>query len=301
MIYITQGHEDGIGIELFVKAFICLSKSEQKLLKLICFKPTLEKCLQELKITPSYKNNIVTIAGNDLQCHLIDDKITNSQSLSSLNYCLTIIEPQDILVTLPTTKTAIPKGHTEYLRSFYKKPDLVMAFYRNKSICLLLTDHIPLDKVFDNLSADSISNRVSLALNSIVNFMPKPKEVLIAGVNPHAGEDGILGNDKKIFSNQILKLSKSYPDILFKGPLSGDTLYIQKSKSDQILVYSFHDQALSSFKSINKYSGINITLGLPFLRLSPDFGTAFKLRNSYDANYIGLIELIKDAIKFHGN
>ena len=104
-------------------------------------------------------------------------------------------------------------------------------------------------------------------------------EVYISGLNPHAGENGLLGNEENEILDAIENLRELYPRIIFEGPIPGDGIHLQKTKKQahQLYVYMYHDQGLSPFKQKHGLVGLHMTFGLPFLRMSVDHGTGFEI------------------------
>ena len=111
-------------------------------------------------------------------------------------------------------------------------------------------------------------------------------KLILAGINPHCGENGLLGSEDKNLVEAI-DIIKSKFSIDITGPVAADSVLLSDYKPSNIFIFPFHDQGLGVFKSIHKFSGINITLGLKFLRLSPDHGTAFGIYGMDKANYLG--------------
>lgn len=300
MIQVTQGHEDGLGLELFLKSLFCLDNSLCNQILLHINQETLKNSLTELGIEFQLTNESLKV--ND---KLIKLKLTQGngpQSTTSLLSALNTIGKRDVLFTLPTTKSELvfndkmELGHTEFFREFYQNEYISMVFRRNNDICLLLTDHIELRKVSKQINEELIFKKVSLCLSEFENI----KDVVFSGINPHAGENGLLGDEEKVINESILKLREVFKDISFTGPFSGDTLQF-KYKQNTLLVYAHHDQALSSFKTKHGLYGLNISLGLPFVRISPDFGTGFDIKGTDKAFYGSMLEALTVAKDFHDN
>jgi 4-hydroxythreonine-4-phosphate dehydrogenase len=112
------------------------------------------------------------------------------------------------------------------------------------------------------------------------------KRVFISGLNPHAGENGLIGNEDARVSSAIKRL-RSNLKIEMSGPFPGDTMLLEKKRPEDLLIYLFHDQGLGIFKGLQGFIGSNITLGLPFPRFSPDHGTSFSLFGRNEADYRG--------------
>lgn len=294
MIYVTQGHEKGIGLEIFLKSFLLLSLDQQKEITLVCSPADFSQNLIDLGLKKESFSSLK---------FLNNESSTGFSSTDSLLTALRVMTPEDILVTLPTSKDQLKlngknmAGYTEFFRSFFNNKNIAMTFKGLHQNVLLITDHLPLKKVASSISEELIVEKVSLTLDNFKKYFFAFEEVIFAGINPHAGENGILGNEEKCIHSAITKLEKSYGKI-FKGPLSGDTLhYVEDKAKKQLMVYMFHDQGLPQFKSQYGLIGLNVTLGLPFLRLSVDHGTAFELYGKNKANITGMLYLLKNCFE----
>lgn len=300
MIRVTQGHELGIGTEVFIKSFCLLTACEQEQFIFYTDKSTLEKNLVNIGLNYIIKSSSVEFCGSTLRCHFLSKE--GQQSEVSLREALSGITSKDILLTLPTSKDQLQyqgqnfSGYTEYLRNYYKK-ELSMVFSSGEENVLLVTDHIPLSKVSSTINSELINKKVQLTLDNFKKYFDPIKKVFFSGINPHSGENGMLGHEEKEIEKSISTLSQTYSELVFSGPISGDTLYLSEKAPQNLDVYMFHDQGLSVFKSKNYVKGLNITLGLPFLRMSVDHGTAFDLYGKNKANYIGCHFLLKTSLK----
>jgi 4-hydroxythreonine-4-phosphate dehydrogenase len=294
MIYVTQGHERGIGLEIFLKSFLLLSKKEQSQVALICDQSVFDKNLQDLKLAISHFKNLKIIPNKHFS------------GLHSTNALLTgieIVNEKDVLVTLPTSKDQLIfqnthcAGYTEFFRAYYKNAAIPMTFVSLNKNILLITDHVSLKDVGFCISSDLIVNKTKITLDNFKKYFVPIDEVIFSGINPHSGEGGILGVGEEHITKAVQSLSLEYGNI-FIGPISGDTLHTKENpKKNQLFVYMFHDQALASFKSQYGLIGLNVTLGLPFLRLSVDHGTAFDLYGKNKANATSMIYLFKKAFE----
>lgn len=294
MIYVTQGHESGIGLEIFLKSFLLLSKKEKNSIRLIVDNDHLKKNLFDLNFK---KENF-----RDL--HIIENiPSTGLASSDSLLTALGLIKNDDILVTLPTSKdqlifeTQKKAGYTEFFRSYFQNDNISMTFKGLSQNVLLITDHIPLREVALKIDSNLIKEKTRITLENFQKYFYSFDEIVFSGINPHAGENGILGNEEKNIVSAIGDLTKIYGDI-FHGPFSGDTLHHHlRNDKRQLMVYMFHDQGLAQFKAQYGLIGLNISLGLPFLRLSVDHGTAFDLYGKNKANISGMLYLFKQAFE----
>ena len=295
MIYVTQGHEKSIAMEIFLKSFLRLTPPEQKNIVLVCQRKILDEHFLFLNLkNDDFKNlSVVEIESSTL-----------SLTLTSLKKALELIQEKDILVTLPTSKDQLHDlgvhhlGYTEYLRAITNKPELAMTFKADEEFVLLMTDHVPLKKVTELLKKDYIQKKLKLVIDEYQKYFCNLEDVVVAGINPHAGEAGLLGEEDQEVTQALEELKKDYPQISFVGPLSGDTLHFKQNlKRSQLMVYMYHDQGLPSFKARHGLKGINMTLGLPFLRMSVDHGTAFELYGKNQASEEGCLYVLKTALE----
>lgn len=290
MIYVTAGHEKGIGLEVFLKSFLCLDKKSQNKFTLICKRSALETTLNSIKIDLSFLES-------KLEIRFTEER--KLQTLSTIKHVFEIIKSEDILLTLPSSKDEFEgfNGHTEYFRNKYSDSNIVMSFLSPKLNTLLLTDHIPVSEISKTISVELVVNKTKNYLSNIQKIR-KINQVIFSGINPHNGEDGRMGDEDKFISTAITKLKSLYPNISFKGPLPGDTISFEEFTNEKLFVFSAHDQGLAVFKQFNGLLGINLTLGLPFLRVSPDHGTAFDMFGKNKANYLGMNYLLNEILKW---
>lgn len=295
-IFVTQGHEAGIGLEVFFKSILLLSKNDLDRLVLIGFKKSIEKTLLTLNIPFEFKNDSLIFATAQLQCQWLT-KIDYSESFSALRVGMDSVQKNDILYTLPTAKDQFQKhpGHTEFFRSHYKNPNLGMFFSSNELNLLLLSDHVAISNLSDELTQEVITNRLKLAVDSLLKWRWPISSIFVSGLNPHAGEGGRIGTEDKRVETSLKQLQSLYK-FPFSGPYPADTMLIEKKSRHDLLVYLFHDQGLGIFKATQGFIGSNITLGLPFLRFSPDHGTSFKLYGKNSADYRGCFYSLSEAL-----
>ncbi len=304
MIHISQGHEKGIGIELFFKAALCFPQEALSKFTLHGVKEDIENCLSELNINFEFQANQIKFLDKLLPFKVV--KKTSTSSNDSLKSALNVCKESDILLTLPTTKDQLSiddqnsLGHTEYFRKYFNKNHISMIFVRNHDYILLLSDHIPLLKVPTILTSEFIYNKTFFAIQNLERNKINFDKVIFSGINPHAGEEGLLGEEDFQISKAIGKLRNNFKNLKFKGPVSGDTAHFHLGQRN-LVIYAFHDQGLASFKTKHNLNGLNISIGLPFLRLSPDFGTGFDLRGKNNAFYGSMFETLREAVRLHDN
>ncbi|MCS6985133.1 MAG: 4-hydroxythreonine-4-phosphate dehydrogenase PdxA [Leptospiraceae bacterium] len=207
--------------------------------------------------------------------------------------------PAASLLTLPLSKEYIQKagiafwGHTEVLAN-YSKEKVFMCLYHPQLSVIPLTNHIPLAKVPKKiLETDFVA--LAHALFFFRQFTKTKKKFGLTGLNPHAGEGGKLGDEEGFLSQGIQELSRH--GVSVEGPLSADGAFsLESRKAYSLLITCYHDQGLAPFKALFGLRGINITLNLPFLRVSPDHGTAYQLAKEGKGNPLGVVTSLRFAI-----
>ena len=299
MIYVSQGHERGVGLEIFLKSFSKLSTTYQNNLILFCNIETLKIQMRLL----GYDFNITPTSIFYQSCELKIRRISNlnlPQSTDALLEAMNLCKSSDILLTLPTSKDQIIlnkkvlSGHTELFRSYYNMPNLPMTFLSHDSNFLLLTDHISLDKVLPTLSnKDYILDKIRICLENFP-IDRNINEVYFAGFNPHCGENGVIGEHDRIINEVLDMLKIEYKHIHFHQMMAADTIHFNIKNKNQLFIFGYHDQALGIFKQRYGLSGINFTQGLPFKRISVDHGTAFDLYGKNCADTVGMDFLLEE-------
>ncbi len=190
---------------------------------------------------------------------------------------------------LPTKQT----GVTEFLAKEcnLKKDAEVMLIYNKKLAVSPVTTHINLRNVAKNINKIKIIQKVKTIDSYYKRLFKKKPKIGILGLNPHNAELRNNSEEKKIIIPCINKLKKK--GINITGPLISDTLFINDHKKYDVIIGMYHDQVLAPFKTLFKFDAINITLGLKYLRVSPDHGTAVDLIKKNKANPLSLINCIK--------
>jgi len=197
----------------------------------------------------------------------------------------------DALVTAPVHKGVINdagisfSGHTEFLQRLSNTPQVVMMLMSESMKVALLTTHVPLAKVSELICADRLERVISVLHDELrTKFGLASPKLLIAGLNPHAGESGHMGREEIDIIEPALKRLRAMGFNL-QGPLPADTLFTPKvlANADAVLAM-YHDQGLPVLKYQGFGRAVNITLGLPFIRTSVDHGTALDLAGSGEAD-----------------
>jgi 4-hydroxythreonine-4-phosphate dehydrogenase len=195
------------------------------------------------------------------------------------------------LVTAPIHKKNVQSeafnytGHTPFLKAVAGNKDVLMLLYAENLRVGLVTEHVPLNEVARHITREAILSKLKLLHSSLKKDfgIDKPK-IAVLGLNPHAGDEGLIGDEEDRIIKPLIKEARQ--DKLVFGPFSADAFFARRSylQFDAVLAM-YHDQGLIPFKTIAFGEGVNYTAGLPFVRTSPDHGTAFDIagKNKADA------------------
>ena len=190
-------------------------------------------------------------------------------------------------------------GVTEYLSKKFKVSNKYSMLIYNKSLSVSpITTHLPIDKVSNQLKKDMIISKVLIINDFYKKKLFKKPKIAVTGLNPHCENFFRLSEKKRLIEPAIRNLKKKKVDI--KGPFPADTIFLkQNMKNFDVIIGMYHDQVLAPIKTIYGFNAINITLGLPFIRVSPDHGPNFKMIGKNKSDPQSLIESLRflDKIK----
>ncbi len=316
-IAITTGDPGGIGPEISLRAIIELRKEGFEFIPyLIGDRPVIDE--------------VINITGLDIprDTIVIDSAITASYKkgddspeggIASFNYIKKAVElalsrEVNAIVTGPVSKKSLSlanlkwHGHTEMLAELTGTREYGMMFYADmressfikKELRLILTTiHVPLRDVPSMITEENVLSTIKLAKKGAEIFGIKNPKILVSGLNPHAGEKGILGREEEdIIKPAIEKAISSGIDA--RGPYPPDTVFYHYLRDDfDIIVSMYHDHGLTPFKMLAFQKGVNITVGLPFIRTSPDHGTAYDIAWKGVADPSSMKEAIKLALRLN--
>ena len=326
-IVLSVGDESGIGPEIILKA-LCSDEIPKNIdFTLVGSKKNLQNSYNNLRSLGLKKlANPKNLNIHDLEICSFDKNDKSSYGNSSFYYLTKAIEivkqfPNSALVTGPICKKSWSlaghyfSGQTEVLAKSCGAKNVGMLFTAKSPITgwrfntLLATTHIALSQVPKQLTTELIHSKLDLFKDFCSAYTTEPI-LKVAGLNPHAGEEGILGNEEKDWLNNALTAwNEKNRDIKLIGPLSPDSCWNSSAKAwrdkdaekhDGILAM-YHDQGLIPMKVIALNYSVNTTIGLPFIRTSPDHGTGFDIAGKGIAQSQSMIEAIKAAIEITKN
>jgi 4-hydroxythreonine-4-phosphate dehydrogenase len=209
----------------------------------------------------------------------------------------------EAIATAPLNKEALAlaglpwRGHTEMLASLTKTATVAMMFWSDKLRVVLQTIHIPLAAVPLALTVESVIGIIQLTNRELPRFgIPRPR-LAFAGLNPHAGEHGLLGREEiDVLEPAIARCVKAGIDIT--GPLPGDTVFVRAVRGEfDAVIACYHDQGLIPVKLVAFGQAVNVTLGLPIIRTSVDHGTAFDIAGKDVADPESMVQAVLLAAK----
>ena len=271
-----------------------------------------KKLKYNIKIS-KVKNLDQKISNNSIK--VIDIKIKSAnpfnvkkkQASSYVVKCLNVahnlaIKRKDIsLINCPINKELLRKqkiGVTEYLslKSKINDSSVVMLIFNEKLSVCPITTHIDINEISKKLKKINIIKKIKTIDKWYKNKIKKRPKFGVLGLNPHNAELRKVSEEKQIIIPAINKLKKI--GISIGGPLVADTVFIKDFKKYDVIIGMYHDQVLTPFKTIFKFNGVNVTLGLKYLRVSPDHGVAKNLIGKNKANPESLIKCINFVNRF---
>jgi 4-hydroxythreonine-4-phosphate dehydrogenase len=187
-------------------------------------------------------------------------------------------------------------GHTPYLKSLYNANDVVMLMVAENFRVGLVTEHVPVKDIAQYITRDNILSKLSIINQSLIKDfgIDRPK-IAVLGLNPHAGDQGLIGKEEETIIAPAIKEARN--NYIVSGPFSADAFFARGHyhKFDAVLAM-YHDQGLIPFKSLAAYEGVNYTAGLPCVRTSPDHGTAFDIAGKNQADHSSFLASVYKCI-----
>jgi 4-hydroxythreonine-4-phosphate dehydrogenase len=310
IIGITMGDPNGIGAEVIVKSLLC--SELQNVCSPLVFGDV--RILEEAKklIGVRTEINVINITNFD-SGKLSPGRVDKQAGEASLAYIKEAVSHAsegkiDAIVTAPISKESIHlagakyPGHTEMLQELTGAKKVAMMFEGGRFRVVLVTIHCALSDVPRMITEDKIFSTIELANEALTKLfgIPEPR-IVVSALNPHAGETGAFGNEEVIRIIPAIKKARNI-GMNVTGPMPADSLfyYALQGKWDAVIAM-YHDQGLIPFKMLSFNDGVNVTIGLPIIRTSPDHGTAYDIAWKGKANPSSMIAAIKVAIRLVNN
>ena len=301
-IAVSIGDLNGVGIEIALKSH----KDVKKLCNPIyCIdKKMLEQSAKLLKLKIP-KDMVLEEVGSTFK--IKPSKISKKSGRYSYDSFIKAIKlcedkKADGVVTMPIHKEAWMKaglsykGHTDLLRDYFKK-DAIMMLGTPKMYVALYTEHMPLKKVASTITQKKLETFLYNLYKSIGD-----KKVAVLGLNPHAGDNGVLGDEETTIEKAIKSTNAKIGQDIFDGAIVPDIAFTPNFRKNYCYyVAMYHDQGLAPLKALYFDESVNISLNLPIIRTSVDHGTAFDIAYKHKAKTLSYINAIKSAIKLNKN
>ena len=310
-VIITCGDPSGVGPEVAVSAWkalkeeipLCLIIDPQFLPNDIHF-----KIFSEPPNSRDIEKNTLTVIKQTFG----DSRVAGKPNLNHAKAIIKVVELAvqfaksgkcSAICTMPISKSILKDGanfpfpgHTEYLAHLDESRNFAMMLVNRYLKVVPATIHIPIKDITKYLNAEKIEKIIKTTHQELVNrFSISHPHIWISGLNPHAGENGTIGDEEKEFISPVIKKLQSEGYNLF-GPISADTMFYEKKRRKfDAAICMYHDQALIPIKTLDFHTSVNLTIGLSFIRTSPDHGTAFDIAGKNLANPTSAIEAIKLA------
>jgi len=330
VIGVSAGDINGVGTELIIKAF-----SDHRLLelctpvifasnKLINF---YRKSIPDANFNYQNIKDISRVAPKQVNIYncweeeiaIVPGSLTDiggSYAVKSLTMAVDALRDKKIqgLVTAPIHKKNTQSanfnftGHTPYLKHAFNASDVLMLMVSDNFRVGLVTEHVPVKDIARYITREAILSKLNILRDSLIKDfgIDKPR-IAVLGLNPHAGDEGLIGKEEEEIIKPAIKDAKH--NMLVFGPYSADAFFARnyQSRFDAVLAM-YHDQGLIPFKSLASGEGVNYTAGLPMVRTSPDHGTAFDIAGknradatSFLASIYACIDIIRNRQEYEEN
>ena len=319
-IAIIAGEPNSISSEIIFKAWklrqkyklkkfiligsIKLLQSQKKTLK---FSLPLQEISSNFKTKDLKKSKLFVINVDFYQKKSFEkiSKKSNKYIFNCFKLAANLIKQKKIssIINCPVSKETLFKGKnigiTEYLgKKFGNKDNEVMLIYNKNLSVSPLTTHIPIKNISKKIKKKDIINKLKIISNFYKRRLNKLPKIAVLALNPHSHSNSKFSEEKKIIFPAIKELKKLNINVI--GPISPDTSFMNYKKNKIDVIFGmYHDQVLTGLKALYDFDAINITLGLPFIRISPDHGTAFNIVGKKTANPKSLISSIRFLSKLN--
>jgi len=321
-IGITIGDMNGVGPEIILKTFADKRMLEFCTPIIYSSTRTLEFVKKHFKYNIEFNGIKSSAQAEDNRVNVVNcwnevpqinfgtkDKNIGKHAIISLKAATSDLKQGhvDVIVTAPINKDSIQSddfnfpGHTDYLDNQIEGSALMLMVSGNLRIGLL-TDHIPVSKISESITKELVENKINTIHKTLVEDfnISKPK-IAILGINPHSGDDGVIGSEEKTVLTPTVERMREN-NILAFGPYSADSFFGSgEHEPFDAVIAAYHDQGLIPFKTLSFGQGVNFTAGLEKIRTSPDHGTAYSIAGKGIADETSFKEAVFLAILTYRN
>jgi 4-hydroxythreonine-4-phosphate dehydrogenase len=313
-ISITTGDADGIGLEIAEKALLRLGPQPNVHFLIWrsadSFPKTLKKLGKKFSVLSfnTAEDGLKYFLSPQMNSRFLVEVVSHESPAlwveTTARWCFE--KNIHAMVTGPISKTEIYRaglrdmGHTDILKRISKTPDVFMGFIGREFNVLLATAHIPVERISATLKVDTLTKALMAAnqLRSMLSSSLRKRPIALLGLNPHAGEAGLIGKEEALVFPALIKFARQ-KQIPLWGPLVPDAAFQQENwKKSSVYLAMYHDQGLIPFKLVHgQDNGVHVSVGLPFVRTSVDHGTAKDIFAKSRANPASMIDAIQACIR----
>jgi 4-hydroxythreonine-4-phosphate dehydrogenase len=312
-ILLTIGDINGIGPEIILKTLKDKEVTKKYDLTLISPLPVISYYCRKLNIRLNADNfNFIPIGSpKDIpqpgKLSALSGYIAGAAIQTAIELCMA--GEYDAIVTAPINKKALNMGgfkfdgHTEMLTKLSGAKDSCMTMLSAKFNIAFATTHPPVKKISSLITRGLLKSKLGICVNTLSRELGfQRSEVAVLGLNPHAGDSGLIGDEEIKTILPVMKQMNRERSVKFSGPFSADAFFASKGYLNYDMTFAmYHDQGFIPFKMLAGHLGTNYTAGLNFIRTSPDHGTAFDIAGKNKASAISLVEAIRWADKLVRN
>jgi 4-hydroxythreonine-4-phosphate dehydrogenase len=315
-IAVTMGDPAGIGPEITVKAFADGRLTEPALV--VGDAGALRRAAGALRLAVDINpiaepedahprpNGLDVISISDLPANLPVGRVSAAAGRAAHDYIARAIQLAlsgrvRAIATAPINKDAFKAagihypGHTEMLADLSGTDDFAMMLANDELRTVLVTIHLSLRAAIEQITPERELRTIRLAQRALTGMGLAQPRIAVAGLNPHAGENGLFGDEEIEIITPAIEAARR-EGIDASGPYPGDTIFMRARRGEfDIVVAQYHDQGLIPVKYLGIENGVNVTIGLPFVRTSVDHGTAFDIAGQGVADHASLLKAIEQA------
>ena len=310
-ILIVGGDPNSVNSEVIIKSWKKSKKNLRKKILILAdynlmvaqakklnLKVKFQKYLNKKSKNSSNLLNILDVPLKFKNCFKVPKADSSKYVLRCINYAHKLAQEKRIkgFINCPINKELLSKnkniGVTELLakKSNLKKFSEVMMLYNAKLAVVPITTHISIKEISKKITKELLFKKIKVLNNNYIKIFKKKPRIALLGLNPHNAELNRKSEEVKTIIPTIKILKKKNLNI--KGPYVADSFFINEFRKFDVAIGMYHDQVLIPFKSLFKFNAINVTLGLPYLRVSPDHGTAKNLIGKNKVNFLSLLKCI---------
>lgn len=315
---ITHGDINGIGYEVIMKA-LNDSRVTEGITVVVYGSPKAAAFHRKSIELPNFSFNLIKTAAeanskrpNIIDCCEADIKVepgvstidAGKAAFEALKAAVTDLKNNtiDVIVTAPINKKNINEagfefpGHTEFFASQFNAPNHVMLLMNDAMKVGVVAGHIPVSEISAFITKERVLQKLEVLNSSMISdFGIRKPRIAVLGLNPHAGDDGLLGNEEQTIIIPAIKEARD-KGIMALGPYAADGFFGSGEFANfDVILGMYHDQALAPFKALAFDNAVNVTVGLPIVRVSPAHGTAYNLVGQNQASELSFIQAIFTA------